>query len=211
MTGRAHWSEVDTGCQTATGPARPQRPLIWKSEGWDGNPKGGMPVNGLSQPLLQTKNRSRFNKVLFLFMEAAWKWASCSPDPFDSTDIYGLCLSCALSFPFFTDPLSQFSAFLSFLMSFLKDNGANLMVLQGLSGRDRGVGKISHLGSCSPGFGASASLSVRLSFPTLLCFRHHREWAIWTKDLGTQTVCRFGTYYHHRLHFIYLLAKVDYF
>lgn len=67
--------------------------------------------------------------------------------------------------------------FISFLMSFLKDKGANLMVLQGLpsslSGRDRGGGKISHLRSSSPGFSASSLLSMRLFFPTLLCFRHY--------------------------------------
>lgn len=33
-------------------------------------------LNGLMQPLLQTKNRSRINKVLFLFLETAWNSAS---------------------------------------------------------------------------------------------------------------------------------------
>ena len=93
MTGREHWSEVGywlSNCHP--GGQRTSARL------WCGNPEGEVPVEWASAACVQTKDRCRVNKVPFLLVAAAWNLASCGPDTFDSTDIYGLWLSYALFF-----------------------------------------------------------------------------------------------------------------
>lgn len=77
-------------------------------------------LNWLLRPLLQTKNRSRINQVLFLFLAAAWNAASCL-NTLNLLTSMGCDL--AVFFPFLYIPIVQI---LLFFLRFFKCGGVFL-------------------------------------------------------------------------------------
>lgn len=168
MSGREHWSEVGYWLWNCH-PGQQRTPDCL----WYGNTEGEVPVEWAPAASAQTKDGHSINKVLFLFVAAAWNLASCRPDPLESADIYGLWLSYALSFSLQTHCDSApifFKVFLYvvFWRQWSKPTVCSNVVLLAFCPPETGEEERILISKAVPSIG----LSMSISFSILLCFGH---------------------------------------